>query len=142
MEGPERPGKRGDNTGPALLALLLLLTVAAFGATRAMRSQDDIVNSVELTKAIVRGEAARIAFRLAEPDARADVLVIDRDGEQVRALAVGRPLEAGRHAYRWDGTGDDGEQVEPGRYGLRVILGEQGREIEPPGAIRVRWGGG
>jgi flagellar hook assembly protein FlgD len=142
MEGPERPGKRSVNRGPVLLAALLLLTVAAFGATRAMRSRDDIVNSVELTRSIAVGERALVSFRLTEPDSRADVLIIDRRGDQVRALDLGEPLEAGPHSYRWNGTGDDGGRVEPGRYRLRVILGEQDRDIEPPGSVRVRGGGG
>lgn len=140
MEGPERPGKRSDHVGSVLLAVLLLLTVVAFGATRTVRSRDDIVNSVKLTRSIVAGERARVSFRLVEPDSRADVLIVDRRGDRVRALGLGEPLEAGPHSYRWDGTGDDGERVEPGRYQLRVILGEQDRDIAPPGTIRVRPG--
>lgn len=140
MEGPERPGNRSDHIGPLLLAALLLLTVLAFGATRALRSQDDVVNSVDLTKSITAGERALLSFRLTEPDSRADVLIVDRQGDQVRALALGASLEAGPHSYRWRGIGDDGEPVEPGRYRLRVILGEMDRDIEPPGAVRVRGG--
>lgn len=142
MEGPEHPGNRSDQMGTVLLAALLLLTVAAFGATRVMRSQDDIVNSVELTRSIGPGEQARLSFRLSEPDSRADVLVVDRRGDQVRALALSEPLAEGAHRYRWNGVGDDGERVDPGRYRLRVILVEQDRDIQPPGAIRVREGEG
>ena len=140
MQGSVSRRGRSDYRGPLLLALLLALTVAAFGATRVLRSQDDIVNTVKLTDSIARGEPAQISFRLTDPEPRADVLIVDSDGSQVRALALGRPLEAGAHAFRWDGSSDEGEAVAAGSYRLRVILTEQGRDIEPPGAIEVRTG--
>ena len=108
--------------------------------TRAARSGDDLVNSVELSPALERGEA-RVAFRLAEADDSVDVLIIGGqeggDDAQVRALALGADLDAGEHVYVWDGTGDDGEPVPPGPYALRVVLGEAGRDILPPGRIEV-----
>lgn len=137
MRDPGRREERSDYRGAVLLVLLLALTVAAFGATRVLRSQDDIVNTVRLTDSITRGEQARIRFRLTDPEGRADVLIVDSEGSQVRALALGRALEAGTHAFRWDGRGDEGEPVPAGSYRLRVILVEQGRDIEPPGAVEV-----
>lgn len=127
--------------GAVLLAALLAVAVAAFAVTRAVRSEDDLVNTVELTKRLEPGGTARVAFDLARGDGSVDVLIIDgnpgSDDEQVRALALGEDLSAGTQVYRWDGLADDGEPAPPGLYALRVILGDQGRDILPPGRIRV-----
>lgn len=127
--------------GAALFAALLVVAVAAFAVTRAARSEDDLVNTVELTKRLEPGGVARVSFVLAAADGSVDVLIIDGrrggDDEQVRALALGADLAAGRQTFTWDGLGDDGEPVPPGPYALRVILGERGRDILPPGRIRV-----
>ena len=46
-------------------------------------------------------------------------------------------LAAGAQEFPWDGRTDDGEPAPPGLYALRVVLGEQDRDILPPGRIRV-----
>jgi flagellar hook assembly protein FlgD len=127
--------------GVALFAALLVIAVAAFAVTRAVRSEDDLVNTVELTKRLKPGGSARVSFALAQPDDDVDVLIIDGspggDDAQVRALARGEDLAAGTHAYRWDGRDDAGRPVPPGLYALEVVLGEEDRDILPPGRIRV-----
>ncbi len=127
--------------GAVLFTLLFVLAVAAFAVTRAVRSGDDRVNTVELSPELFAGEEAEVRFSLAEPDDSVDVLIIDGnpggDDEQVRALDLGADLDAGPQIYLWDGVGDDGEPVPPGLYALRVILGEQSRDIRPPGRIQV-----
>jgi flagellar hook capping protein FlgD len=141
----DRPGTRGTALGAALFAVLAVLAVAGFAVTRAARSGDDLVNSVELTPAkFIPGGPdgdARIAFRTAEADDSVDVLIIDGepggDDAQVRALALGEDLEAGEHVYRWDGHADDGDLAPPGLYALEVVLGEDGRDILPPGRIEI-----
>jgi hypothetical protein len=120
----------------------VVLAVAGFAVTRAVRAGDDLVNTVQLTRSFtVPGEEARVSFNLARADGSVDVLIIDGraggDDAQVRALALGADLPAGRQTFTWDGLGDDGEPVEPGPYALEVILGDQGRDILPPGRIRV-----
>ncbi len=134
------PGRSGAVRGALPLIALTVLAVAGFAVVRAARSSDDLVNSVELSPRLERGEA-RVAFRLAAPDDSVDVLIIDGDpggdDAQVRALAAGADLGAGEHVYRWDGRDDDGEPAPPGLYALRVVLGEAGRDILPPGRIRV-----
>lgn len=131
----------GSRLGAVLFVLLAVLAVAGFAITRAARSDDDLVNTVELTPVLEQGEEAEVRFTLAEPDERVDVLIIDgnpgSDDEQVRALELGADLPAGPQRFTWDGTTDDGERAPPGLYALRVILGEQGRDILPPGRIRV-----
>jgi len=131
--------------GAALFAALLIVAVVAFAATRAVRSEDDLVNTVELTKRLEPGGSARVAFELARADGSVDVLIIDGnpggDDSQVRALALDEDLPAGPAVYSWDGRADDGEPAPPGLYAIRVILGEQDRDILPPGRIRIAAGG-
>jgi hypothetical protein len=123
--------------GALLLVLLLGLSLAGFGVTRALRVSDDVVNSVVLSPELAPGESAEIEFNTTESDPRADVLITDTEDRQVRALALGVALPAGRQRFRWDGTRDDGTPALPGEYGIRVILGDAGRDIKPPGRIRV-----
>lgn len=133
-----RDDTRDDTrAGAWLLIVLLVLAVAAFGVTRALRSSDDIVNTVVLTPSVAIGEAAGVSFNttVAEPDA--DVLIVDVDEQRVRALQEGEPLPEGPHEFTWDGKTDAGEQAPPGQYGIRVVLGEEGRDIVPPGSIFI-----
>lgn len=134
-------GSGAATLGGVLFVVLAVLTLAAFALTRAARAGDDLVNTVELSPELEPGGDASISFTLAEPDGATDVLIIDgnpgSDREVVRALELGASLDAGPQDLTWDGIGDDGEPVPPGLYALRVILGEQGRDILPPGRIRV-----
>lgn len=127
--------------GGILFVALAVLTLTAFAVTRAARSGDDLVNTVELSPVLEPGGEATVAFTLPEPDGAVDVLIIEGDPESdrapVRALALGTPLEAGRQELTWDGLGDDGEPVQPGLYALRVVLGEMERDVLPPGRICV-----
>lgn len=137
-----RPAGTGAGAlGTVLFAALVVLAVAGFAVTRAVRSGDDLVNTVELTHRLTPGGSAKVEFNLAREDGSVDVLIIDgnpgSDDEQVRALALGADLPAGPQSFSWDGRGDDGERVPPGLYALRVILGDEGRDILPPGRIRV-----
>lgn len=123
--------------GGALFVALAILVLVAFAVTRAARAGDDLVNTVELQPILARGANASVAFTLAEPDGAVDVLIIDEEREQVRALELGIPLEAGPQEFSWDGLADDGQRAPPGLYALRVILGEAERDILPPGRIEV-----
>lgn len=140
MGSSESSGRgAGRSLGTLLLAALLVLSVAVFAGTRELRSEPDVVNSVVVTPeaSTLGGEQASVRFELTRADDRADVLVIDDEGNEVRALERGAALEAGPHSYRWDLKAESGAPVPPGPYRLRVVLGEQGREIEPPGTIEV-----
>lgn len=133
-------GLRGAGLGAVLFACLLLLTVAVFVVERAARSSDDVVNTVVLSPRLEHGQA-EVTFTLAEPDDDVDVLIIDgnesSDGDVVATLAEGEDLEAGSHTYTWDGRSEDGLPAPPGLYALEVVLGDQGRDIKPPGRIEI-----
>jgi flagellar hook assembly protein FlgD len=129
---------RGANLGAVLFAVLVLLSIGAFAIERAARSSDDVVNTVVLTS---DGSGGRIEFTLAKADVDVDVLIIDgnegSDGELVRTLESGAALESGPHVYRWDGRDDEGRRAPPGLYAIEVVLGDQDRDVRPPGRIEV-----
>jgi flagellar hook assembly protein FlgD len=135
---PARP-----SLGVALFAALVALSLVAFTITRAARSADDLVNTVELSKTLAPGGSAKVGFNLADPDSAVDVLIIDgRTDARVRALKLDADLDAGAQSLSWNGRDDDGKPVKPGLYALRVVLGEEDRNILPPGRIRVLKQGG
>ena len=131
---------RGAHLGAVLFAVLLVLTIATFAVERAARSSDDVVNTVVLTPPSGSG-AATVTFTLAEPDSDVDVLIIDgnegSDGDVVATLAEGEALGAGSHSFEWDTRTDDGGWAPGGLYALEVVLGEQDRDVEPPGRIEL-----
>lgn len=131
---------RGAHLGAVLFACLLVLTVATFAVERAARSSDDVVNTVELSPTL-EGGTATVAFTLAEPDADVDVLIIDgnegSDEDVVATLVEGEDLAAGPHEYAWDGRTDAGDRAPIGLYALEVVLGEQDRDVKPPGRIEI-----
>ena len=133
-------GRRGADLGAVLFACLLVLTFAAFAVERVARSADDLVNTVVLSPQL-ESMRAEVAFTLAEPDSDVDVLIIDgnegSDGDLVATLVEGQDLDAGPHTYIWDGRTDSGERAPPGLYALEVVLGEQGRDVKPPGRIEI-----
>jgi flagellar hook assembly protein FlgD len=132
----ERSGE--SRAGAWLLILLLVLSVLAFGLTRELRSEDDIVNTVVLTPEVLPGEPSTVSFTTTIDEARADVLIIDGEEQRVRALQEDEPLPAGPHEFTWDGETDDGAEAPPGQYGIRVILEEEGRDIVPPGSTFIQ----
>lgn len=135
---PQREGGASSLGRVLLIVALISASLLAFGLARSQRSQPDIVNSVELGTAALPDGEATIAFDLTRADQRADVLVIENTGTaQVRALQLGQRLGVGSHRFSWDLRRDDGAPVEPGSYAIQVILGEQGRDIRPPGRIEV-----
>ena len=131
--------RRGaPSLGAALFVALVVLSVAAFAVTRAARSADDLVNTVVLTKKLPPGGKATVSFVLAEPDSDVDVQIIYGGTQRrVRQIAAGADLAAGTQKLTWDGTTDRDRPAPPGLYAIRVSLGEQDREILPPGRIRV-----
>jgi hypothetical protein len=131
---------RGASLGAIVFAVLMVLSVGAFAIERVARSSDDLVNTVVLSPQLGI-DGARIEFTLAEPDSDVDVLIIDgntgSDGAVVKTLVAGKALDAGTHVYEWDGLNDDGIRAPSGLYALEVVLGEQDRDIQPPGRIEI-----
>ena len=136
MAGKVRTG--APSLGVALFVTLAALSVAAFAVTRAARSADDLVITVVLSKTLEPGGSADVGFSLAGADSAVTVTIIDgRSDLPVREIADAADLGAGPQHLSWDGTTDSGKPAKPGLYAIRVVLGDQGRDILPPGRIRL-----
>ena len=131
-------GRGSPSLGVALFVALVALSVAAFAVTRVARSADDLVNTVVLSKTLAPGGEASVRFTLSEPDSDVGVQIIEGGTDKrARAIAAGVTLDAGPQELSWDGTTDAGKAAKPGLYAIRVTLGDQDRDIMPPGRIRV-----
>jgi predicted outer membrane repeat protein len=64
----------------------------------------------------------RIRLGLAGPE-RVSLKIYDVAGRLVRTLLGGQELEAGVHAYEWDGKSDEGRPVASGIYFYRIEAG-------------------
>jgi hypothetical protein len=128
---------------PAVFALLVVATVAAFGWAQYLKTEPLVLDKVvfrpdTLTpNADCRRDRARVRFRLTRSD-RATVEIVDGDDRRVRVLFRNRPIREFRFVVlRWDGKSDAGRVVPPGPYKLRVTLLEQERTLIPPGRFRL-----
>lgn len=142
---------------PAVFALLVLATVAAFAVAQRVKREPLVLDKVELSPVFTpngdgRGDRARIVFRLTR-SGRGDVEIIDRSDRPVRALAVDVLNKRGRVAqtlgpgstlpsYKplvsvWNGRDNAGRPAPTGPYRLRVTLFDQDRTLVPLGRIRL-----
>lgn len=148
---------------PAIFALLVLATIAAFAYAQRLKREPLILDKVTFNPLIAgravitpngdrRTEFVHIRFRLTKSD-RGIVDVIDSDGRPVKTFKVkiisrkgrvtarippGGELEAFKDfALRWNGHTDDGRVAPTGPYHLRVRLLGQDRTLIPAGRIRV-----
>jgi hypothetical protein len=128
----------------AVTAVVLALiggTTAAFTLTEALKLERSPIGKVRFRAYFsptcdCAKSTARLSFRLREED-RLDAVVVDSDGEPVRALASGEERSPGRVVYRWDGRTDAGTPAPDGAYRLRVHLDEQRRTIVVPNVFRL-----
>ena len=83
-------------------------------------------------------EEALITFFVREDDGRALVGIVASPEDLVRTLEADVPLaEREPVTYVWDGRGDDGGAVPPGRYRLLVELPSEDRKMIWPRRIIV-----
>lgn len=135
----------------AVFALLVLATVAAFAYAQRVKRDPLVLDRVTFVGAPrAKGEAVkhaftpngdcrhdlmRIRFRTTISD-RGTVQVIKPGGRVVVTLARDRFLKRYTfHTYYWDGRRRGGGIAHPGRYKLRVKLGD--RVLVTPGVIRL-----
>jgi hypothetical protein len=148
---------------PAIFALLVVATLAAFAAAQRLKREPLILDKVTIHP-LVNGQTAitpngdghadlaRIRFRLTRSD-HGVVQIINRNDDAVRALTVkvlsrrNRVLERlppGARlpsykvlAVRWNGRTGGGRPAPTGPYRLRVRLLGEDRTLVPGGRIRV-----
>jgi hypothetical protein len=162
---PEQPRRLTANRilAPAIFALLVVATVAAFAYAQRLKRHPLVLDKVTFAPLVAgrtvitpngdgHADVAHVKFRLTKTD-RGVVQLINRDDQPVRALTVRVISEKGRitarlgpgavlPAYkdfgvRWNGRIREGRLAPTGPYRLRVrLLGEE-RTLIPGGRIRV-----
>jgi hypothetical protein len=148
---------------PAILALLVVATVAAFAYAQRLKREPLILDKVSFSpltggRSLItpnrdgRNDFVHIRFRLTKTD-RGIVDVVNRDGRPVKTFTVKILSEKGRvtarippggelgafknFALRWNGRTDTGTLAPTGPYHLRVRLLGEDRTLIPAGRIRV-----
>jgi hypothetical protein len=115
------------------VAVFLVGIVGGMALTQRLRSEGPVVSRIALkTKG---GPPYRVCFQTPRDDTF-DVGLVDADGEFVRELASGVPLEGdpsaakeSAHCFGWDGRDEAGKRVPPGPYRLFLTLDDVDREV-------------
>jgi hypothetical protein len=148
---------------PAIFALLVLATVAAFAAAQRLKREPLVLDKVAFLP-LVGGETvvtpngdghadvARVRFRLTRSD-HGVAQLIDRSDDPVRTFKVKVISEKGRvtatlppgallsayktFGFRWNGRVAGGKLAPTGPYRLQVKLLGEDRTLVPGGRIRL-----
>ncbi len=137
--------RRKADAAAIVFALLVLATVAAFAYAQHVKRYPLLVDRVGIgpknSNAFTpKGQCNRrikLKFRTTTSNT-GTVQVIRPGGELVSVLAKKDFLKRySYHTYFWDGANEDGVIQPPGRYRLRVLLEDEGRELTLPGTIRL-----
>ena len=137
--------RRKADAAAVVFALLVVATVAAFAYAQRVKRDPLLVDRVEIgTKKsnlfTPKGQCDRrikLKFRTTTSN-DGTVEVIRPGGEIVSVLAKKDFLKRYTiHTYYWYGINNEGKAQPPGRYRLRVMLEDEGRELTLPGTIRL-----
>jgi hypothetical protein len=137
--------RRKADAAAVVFALLVVATVAAFAYAQRVKRDPLLVDRVEIghkkSNAFTpKGQCDRrikLKFRTTTSN-DGTVEVIRPGGEIVSVLAKKEFLKRySIHTYFWDGKNDDGVLQPAGRYRMRVMLEDEGRELTLPGTIRL-----
>jgi hypothetical protein len=126
----------------AAFAALVVATFAAFFVAQSLKSRPPRVQELGVTPFFSpnqdgRFERAAVTFQLDRGDI-VDLDMVDRDGDVVRELVIGRRFRPGQKLRaRWDGLDDAGRRVPDGTYRARVGQRRQGRTFVLPRNIRL-----
>jgi hypothetical protein len=146
------PRPRAD-AAALVFALVVLATVAAFGWAQRLKRDPLVLDRATYIGVPVvhprhpvrsftpnrdcRYDRMRIRFRVTQSD-HATVQVVKPGGQVVITLARDRYLKRYHFfTFYWDGRQRGGGIAPAGRYKLRVKLLGQGRNLVPPGVIRL-----
>jgi len=153
VSGPSRLGQLGRG-GPIFLAVLLLLTAAAFVYSQRLKREPLVIDRIDFVTIKVRpdgfasnlfspnGDCVRdrmgIYFRTTK-SGRMDVEIIGGNGRLVQTLATDRFFKRYReHRLVWDGRNQSGRIQRTGRYRVRVTKRDLDRVLVLPGRVRLR----
>ena len=137
MNGP-RPARPQSRLGAWGLVALFLASLALGILVLRARTPDLALEVTSYPKELRESGATEIVFFVRFDEPEASVELVGRNQEVARTLAAPVALAAEEEVVcSWDGLGDDGEVVEPGRYRLRVTLPGEGREMVFPRRLQV-----
>ena len=138
--------RRKVDAAAAVFALLVLATVAAFAYAQRVKRDPLLVDRVEIgpkksnvfyPESGCGGPTIKLRFRTTTSN-EGSVEVIRPGGESVSVLAEDTFLKRySYHVFHWDGKNGKGVLQPPGRYRLRVLLGDEDRSLVLPGTIRL-----
>jgi hypothetical protein len=137
--------RRKADAAAVVFALLVVATVAAFAYAQRVKRDPLLVDRVEIghkksNSFTPKGQCDRrikLKFRTTTSN-DGTVEVIRPGGEIVSVLAKEEFLKRYTiHTYFWNGKNDDGVIQPAGRYRVRVLLEDEGRELTLPGTIRL-----
>jgi hypothetical protein len=138
--------RRPVSAGAVVFALLVVLTIAAFGWSQRLKRDPLVLDRATFGTAASRSftpnrdcrfDRERIRFRVTRSD-RAIVQVVAPGGRLVITLA--RDVYLKRYhffTFYWDGRSRNDGIAAAGRYKLRVKLLGQERSLVPPGVIKL-----
>jgi Tfp pilus assembly protein PilP len=137
--------RRKADAAAVVFALLVVATVAAFAYAQRVKRDPLLVDRVEIGKRksnsfTPKGRCERrikLKFRTTTSN-DATVEIIRPGGEIVSVLAKKKFLKRySLHTFYWYGINNEGTPQPPGRYRVRVMLEDEGRELTLPGTIRL-----
>ncbi|HEX3360944.1 MAG TPA: hypothetical protein VHS74_08140 [Solirubrobacterales bacterium] len=137
--------RRKADAAAVVFALLVVATVAAFAYAQRVKRDPQIIDRVGIgtKKSNVftpKGQCDRrikLKFRTTTSN-DGTVEIIRPGGEIVSVLAKKEFLKRYTiHTYFWTGKNDHGVIQPAGRYRIRVLLEDEGRELTLPGTIRL-----
>ena len=117
------------------VAALLAASAGAMVLTQHLRDEGPVASSIHWKTR--PGPRYRVCFRLTKDD-RVRAAVVDTDERQVKLLSNGE-LRGGDtpHCFDWDGRGDSGDPVPPGRYHLELQLDDADRVAVSGERLRI-----
>ena len=134
---------------PLLFAALVAAAILSLAVVQSARRVGVVVDEYSVERAFSpngdgHAESARIKFRARRLASGVTVRVIDENGDVVRTLDRGVSLSQRDRLYRfdWNGRTDAGGLASPGLYRAEIVIPDGDREIDSPGHIQLRGGGG
>lgn len=138
--------RRKADAAAVVFALLVVATVVAFAYAQRVKRDPLLVDNFKIagkstnsfTPAGPCHRRIRLKFRTTTSN-DATVEIVKPGGTVVRTLAEDTFLKRYSYrAYHWDGKNDAGVIAPVGRYRMRVLLHDEGRELTLPEAIHLR----
>jgi hypothetical protein len=125
-----------------VFGVLVVATFGAFFVAQRLKNSPSVVQQFRRTPLFSpnrdgRKDRAYVNFKLKRTD-EVRVAIVDRDGDEVRALADDRHMPAYTPTrFAWNGLTDDGARAPDGVYHVRITLRREGRSITLRFGIRL-----